>query len=97
MMRLVPAFPFFVINAAMGLTPMRPSTFFSVSMVAMLPVSIVYVNAGSQLARINSLHDIASPSLVASLALLGLLPLLARFVVEWIRRRRAPASEDTVG
>lgn len=95
MMRLVPAFPFFVINAAMGLTPMRPATFFLVSLVAMLPVSIVYVNAGSQLARISSLHDIASPSLLASLALLGLLPLLGRIIVARIRRLRTAPGNDT--
>ncbi|MBF0287740.1 MAG: TVP38/TMEM64 family protein [SAR324 cluster bacterium] len=80
-MRLVPAFPFFVINLVMGLTPMRVFTFAWVSQVGMLAGTIVYVNAGSELGKIESLGDIASPQLLLSFALLGVLPLLLKKLV----------------
>ena len=70
-LRLVPAFPFFVINLVMGLTPMRTRTFYWVSQIGMLPGTIVYVNAGTQLAQIDSLKGILSPGLLISFALLA--------------------------
>jgi len=87
-LRLIPAFPFFLINLAMGLTAMRVLVFALVSQVGMLPGTIVYVNAGTQLARIESTGDILSPALIGSFVLLGLFPLLARFLVGRWRRRR---------
>jgi pyruvate/2-oxoglutarate dehydrogenase complex dihydrolipoamide dehydrogenase (E3) component/uncharacterized membrane protein YdjX (TVP38/TMEM64 family) len=87
-LRLVPAFPFFVINLVMGLTPIRTWTFYWVSQVGMLAGTLVYVIAGTQLARIDSLAGILSPELIASFTLLGIFPLLARKVVEFFRRRR---------
>ena len=69
-LRLVPAFPFFVINLVMGLTPLRARTFYWVSQLGMLAGTIVYVNAGTQLARIESLSGILSPALLISFALL---------------------------
>ncbi len=87
-LRLVPVFPFFVINLAMGLTAMPARTFYWVSQVGMLPGTIVYVNAGTQLARIESLGDILSPALLGSFALLGLFPWMAKWLVEKIKTRR---------
>ena len=87
-LRLVPLFPFFVINLAMGLTTMRPRTFYWVSQLGMLAGTLVYVNAGTQLARIDSLSGIASPALLGSLALLGIFPLAARKVVEAVQKRK---------
>ncbi len=87
-LRLVPAFPFFVINLVMGLTPIRTWTFYWVSQVGMLAGTVVYVNAGTQLAGIDSLSSILSPGLIASFTLLGVFPLFARKAVEFFRRRR---------
>lgn len=87
-LRLVPAFPFFVINLAMGLTAIPTRTFYWVSQVGMLPGTLVYVNAGTQLAKIESLSDILSPGLLLSFALLGLFPLLARRLVDAIKARK---------
>jgi pyruvate/2-oxoglutarate dehydrogenase complex dihydrolipoamide dehydrogenase (E3) component/uncharacterized membrane protein YdjX (TVP38/TMEM64 family) len=88
-LRLIPAFPFFLINLAMGLTAMRLLTFALVSQAGMLLGTIVYVNAGTQLAGIESTSDIVSPALIGSFVLLGLFPLLAKALVGWWKRRRA--------
>ncbi|MFC4257475.1 FAD-dependent oxidoreductase [Marinobacter lacisalsi] len=88
-LRLVPVFPFFLINLTMGLTGMKLRTYALVSWLAMLPGTFVYVNAGTQLAQIQSMGDIVSADLLLSFALLGLFPLIAKFVVGFIRRRRA--------
>ncbi len=88
-LRLIPIFPFFIINLVMGLTPMKAWRFYVVSQIGMLPGTIVYVNAGSQLAKLDSLSGILSPSLLLSFALLGLFPLLAKKFVEWLKRRKA--------
>jgi pyruvate/2-oxoglutarate dehydrogenase complex dihydrolipoamide dehydrogenase (E3) component/uncharacterized membrane protein YdjX (TVP38/TMEM64 family) len=88
MLRLVPVFPFFVINLVMALTPMRTLTFFVVSQVGMLAGTMVYVNAGTQIAQVDSLAGILSPQLLGAFALLGIFPLLARWVARGIQRRR---------
>lgn len=90
-LRLVPVFPFFIINLLMGLTPIRARTFFWVSQLGMLLGTIVYVNAGTQLARIESLGDIASPGLLASFTALGLLPWIGKWILSMIRKRRVYA------
>jgi len=90
-LRLVPAVPFFVINLAMGLTPMRPATFYGVSQLGMLAGTAVYVNAGTQLAGIRSLSGIVSPGLLGSLVLLGVFPLLAKKLLDAVRARRVYA------
>jgi pyruvate/2-oxoglutarate dehydrogenase complex dihydrolipoamide dehydrogenase (E3) component/uncharacterized membrane protein YdjX (TVP38/TMEM64 family) len=90
-LRLVPVFPFFAINLLMGLTPMRTWTFYWVSQVGMLAGTLAYVNAGTQLAQIDSLRGILSPALLGSFVLLGLLPLLARRVLALLRGRRVYA------
>ncbi len=87
-LRLIPIFPFFIINLVMGLTPMKAGRFYVVSQIGMLPGTIVYVNAGSQLGKLDSLSGILSPGLLLSFALLGLFPLLAKKFVEWLRRRK---------
>ena len=90
-LRLVPAFPFFVINLVMGLTPIRTWSFYWVSQVGMLAGTIVYVNAGTQLARIDSLSGILSPALIISFALLGVFPLIAKWIVNAIKARKVYA------
>ncbi len=90
-LRLVPLFPFFVVNLLMGLTSMRAPTFYVVSQIGMLAGTVVYVNAGTQLAQIESLSGILSPALVASFVLLGVFPLLARKVVDRVQARRVYA------
>ncbi|MBO1518732.1 FAD-dependent oxidoreductase [Oceanisphaera pacifica] len=87
-LRLVPVFPFFIINLLMGLTALPARTFYWVSQLGMLPGTLVYVNAGTQLAAINSLSGILSPALLASFALLGLFPLLTRAVLRLVQRQK---------
>jgi hypothetical protein len=72
----------------MGLTAMRLLTFYIVSQIGMLPGTFVFVNAGTQLAAIESVGDILSPALIGSFVLLGLFPLIAKFVIGWLKRRR---------
>ncbi len=91
-LRLVPVFPFFVINLLMGLTPIKTRTFYWVSQVGMLAGTLVYVNAGTQLARLDSLAGILSPGLLASFALLGLFPLLAKRLVALVQARKVYAG-----
>ena len=86
-LRLVPAFPFFAINLAMGLTPLKVWTFFWVSQVGMLAGTLVYVNAGQQIGQLESLAGILSPTLILSFALLGLFPLIAKKAVDTIKKR----------
>lgn len=87
-LRLVPVFPFFVINLLMGLTPIKTWTFYWVSQLGMLAGTLVYVNAGTQLAQVDSLGSIMSFELLASFALLGIFPLLAKKILAVIQRRR---------
>jgi pyruvate/2-oxoglutarate dehydrogenase complex dihydrolipoamide dehydrogenase (E3) component/uncharacterized membrane protein YdjX (TVP38/TMEM64 family) len=91
MLRLVPVFPFFVINLLMGLTSIRTATFYWVSQVGMLAGTLVYVNAGTQLAALEGLSGILSPGLLLSFALLGIFPLLARRIVSGLQARRVYA------
>jgi len=87
-LRLVPLFPFFLINLLMGLTPMRTLTFLLVSQIGMLPGTAVFVNAGTQLSQVDSLSGILSPEIILSFALLGIFPLVAKKVVDWLNRRK---------
>jgi len=90
-LRLVPVFPFFVINLVMGLTRLPTRTFYWVSQIGMLPATIIYVNAGTQLGQIGSARDILSAEIALSLALLGVFPLVARrlanALMAWHRAR----------
>ena len=91
-LRLVPVFPFWLINLLMGLTPMGAGRFYVVSQLGMLAGTAVYVNAGTQLAAIQSPGDILSPGLLGSFVLLGLFPLLAKAGVGWLERRKVYAK-----
>lgn len=99
-LRLVPLFPFFLINLLMGLTGIRAITFYWISQIGMLAGTAVYVNAGTQLAQLDSLSGILSPALLGSFVLLGLFPLLARGALRrWEQRKvyanyRRPARYD---
>jgi pyruvate/2-oxoglutarate dehydrogenase complex dihydrolipoamide dehydrogenase (E3) component/uncharacterized membrane protein YdjX (TVP38/TMEM64 family) len=91
-LRLVPVFPFFVINLLMGLTAMKARTFYGVSQLGMLAGTLVYVNAGTQLAQVHSLQGILSPGLIGSFVLLGLFPLVAKKIVDAVRARKVYAK-----
>ena len=91
-LRLVPLFPFFVINLLMGLTRIKTRTFYWVSQLGMLAGTVVYVNAGTQLAKVESLSGILSPALIGSFALLGVFPLIARKIVETVAARKVYAD-----
>lgn len=88
-LRLVPIFPFFVINLVMGLTPLKTTLFYGVSQVGMLAGTIVYVNAGTQLGQLKSAAGILSPGLLFSFALLGIFPLIAKRTVAIVQKNRA--------
>ena len=90
-LRLVPVFPFFVINLLMGLTKMKAATFYWVSQLGMLAGTLVYVNAGTQLARIESPGGILSPGVIGSFVLLGLFPLAAKKIIDVIKSRQVYA------
>ena len=91
-LRLIPAFPFFVINLVMALTPIRTRTFYWVSQIGMFAGTLVYVNAGTEIAKIESLSGIPSPGLIVSFMLLGLFPLIAKWIVGTVKARKALAK-----
>lgn len=91
-LRLVPIFPFFIINLLMGLTPLKTLTFYWVSQVGMIPGTLVYINAGTQLGKIEDMSGILSPGLLISFALLGLFPLIAKKMVDFMKKRRVYSS-----
>ncbi|HEY1057120.1 MAG TPA: FAD-dependent oxidoreductase [Limnobacter sp.] len=90
-LRLVPVFPFFLINLLMGLTQMKAWTFFWVSQLGMFAGTVVYVNAGTELAKITSLSGILSPGLIASFVVLGFFPLAAKKIIDRVQARRVYA------
>ncbi|HBP6530127.1 FAD-dependent oxidoreductase [Pseudomonas aeruginosa] len=91
-LRLVPVFPFFLINLAMGLTKLPVRTYWWVSQLGMLPGTLVYVNAGRELGQLDSLSGILSPGLLGAFVLLGLFPLVARKLLEWVKARKVYAG-----
>jgi uncharacterized membrane protein YdjX (TVP38/TMEM64 family) len=95
-LRLIPAMPFFVLNLLAGLTHMKIWTFAWVSQLGMLAATLVFVNAGTEIARIDSLASILSPRLIGSFVLLGLLPLMVRRVIAIVRRRKVYARWKTL-
>jgi uncharacterized membrane protein YdjX (TVP38/TMEM64 family) len=84
-LRLMPLFPFFLINLLMGLTPVKTLRYFAVSLVGMLPAIVVYLNAGRELSQLRTLRDILSPGMIVMFILLGLLPLVSRRIVARFR------------
>ncbi len=87
-LRLVPVLPFFLVNLVMALTPIRAFTFYWVSQLGMLPATLIYVNAGTQLAKISSPKDIASPSLIFAFVLLAILPFITKGIMSALKNRR---------
>ena len=87
-LRLVPLFPFFLINMVMGLTSIRTLTFFFVSQLGMLPGTLVYVNAGTQLANLTSLKGVFSPNILLSFALIGVLPIFSKWIIGGLKARK---------
>jgi len=90
--RLVPVFPFFLVNLVMGLTKLKTGVFYLVSQLGMLAGTIVFVNAGTQLAKIDSLSGILSPKLIFSFVLLGVFPLVAKKIVDFVKARKVYAD-----
>ena len=88
-LRLVPAFPFFMINLLMGLTPIRTVVYFFVSQVGMFPGTVVYVNAGTQLGELESVSGILSPGLIFSFALLGIFPQVAKKLMNALKSKKS--------
>jgi uncharacterized membrane protein YdjX (TVP38/TMEM64 family) len=93
-MRLIPALPFFVINLAMGLTKIPLLAFYWVSQVGMLPGTMVYINAGKELAKIESLTGIMSPGLILSFALLGLFPITVKKLMAFYKSRWVSSAKE---
>ncbi len=93
--RMIPIFPFFVINTAMALTRLRTWTFYWVSQAGMLPGTIIYVNAGTQLAKIETTSDLLSWNIILSFVLLGLFPLISKKLLDLYRKKlRVPALDE---
>lgn len=84
--RLIPLFPFFVVNLLMGLTRIKTRTFYWVSQIGMFPATIVFVNAGTQISKIESTAGLLSPTLIGSFVLLGLFPWIARGLVAVVKK-----------
>ena len=86
--RMVPLFPFFMVNLLMGLTSIRTSSFYLVSQAGMLAGTVVYINAGSELAQISSLSGLVSAPVIFSLVLLGVFPLIAKLILNSLQRNK---------
>jgi uncharacterized membrane protein YdjX (TVP38/TMEM64 family) len=91
-LRLIPIFPFWMINLVMGLTKMPLSRFYWISQIGMLPGTMVYVNAGKELAKIESIKGIFSPSLIISFALLGIFPIAVKKLVAFYRKKKEKSA-----
>ncbi len=95
-LRLIPVVPFFALNLLMGLSRMKTWTYFWVSQMGMLAGTLVFVNAGTQIAKIDSLKSILSPGLIGSFVLLGLLPLVVKRILDFFKRRKVYAQWRSV-
>lgn len=93
-LRLIPVFPFFLVNLLMGLTPLKTRTYYLVSQIGMLAGTVVYLNAGTQLASIESLSGIVSAPVLISFALLGIFPMIAKYIINVVNRRRVYKKWD---
>jgi uncharacterized membrane protein YdjX (TVP38/TMEM64 family) len=88
-LRLVPLFPFFVVNLLMGLTNLPARTFYGFSQLGMIPGTLAFVYAGTQLAKIESVKDVLSPGLVTAFVILGVLPISMRKLLQWLQERKS--------
>jgi dihydrolipoamide dehydrogenase len=93
-LRLIPVFPFFLVNLLMGLTPLKTRTYYLVSQIGMLAGTVVYLNAGTQLASIESLSGIVSAPVLISFALLGVFPMIAKYIINLVNRGRVYKGWD---
>lgn len=93
-LRLVPAFPFFLVNIISALTPIKTLTFYVVSQLGMLAGTAVFVNAGTQLAQVNAVSDVLSPALLGSFVLLGIFPLIAKKAIDWLKAKKVYANHQ---
>ena len=91
--RLVPAFPFFVVNLVMGLTSIKTRAYVAATFLGMVGPSMVFVNAGTQLAQLESLSGLLSPQIIASFLLLALFPYIARYIVKALNAKRARGAQ----
>jgi uncharacterized membrane protein YdjX (TVP38/TMEM64 family) len=91
-LRLVPVIPFFAINLLMGLTSIKTTTYFGASLIGMAPGTMVFVNAGTQLARLDSIKGLLSPAVIGSFLLLAIFPYIARYLLKLIKKKSAHAS-----
>jgi len=91
-LRLVPVIPFFAINLLMGLTSIKTTTYFGASLIGMAPGTMVFVNGGTQLARLDSIKGLLSPALIGSFLLLAIFPYIARYLLKLIKKKSAHAS-----
>ncbi len=96
-LRLIPVFPFWLINLLMGLSTLRLFTFYWVSQIGMLAGTMVYVNAGRELGRLDSLSGILSPGLLISFALLGIFPIAVKRLMDWYRSRYRGGAGSQAG
>ena len=94
--RFVPIFPFFIVNNLMALTPIKTINFALVSQIGMLLPTIIFVNAGTQLAKIESPGDVLSLELILSFAALGLFPLIAKKALVYIKKQRHESMDDFI-
>ncbi len=88
-LRLVPIFPFFLVNMLLALTKIKTSTFYYASQIGMFFGTAIFVNAGKQLGEISSLSDILSPMMIASFVLLGVFPIVAKYILNFLQSRKA--------
>ncbi len=90
-LRLVPLFPFFVVNLLMGLTNLPARTFYIYSQLGMIPGTLAYIYAGTQLVKIDKVEDVLSPGLLSALIILGILPIAMRKLLQWLQERKRAA------
>ena len=91
-LRLVPVIPFFAINLLMGLTSIKTATYFGASLIGMAPGTMVFVNAGTQLSRLDSIKGLLSPALIGSFVLLAVFPYIAKYLLNLIRNKSTHAG-----
>jgi uncharacterized membrane protein YdjX (TVP38/TMEM64 family) len=88
-LRLVPLFPFFIVNLLMGLTNLPARTFYGFSQLGMIPGTLAFVYAGTQLAKIQHVKDVLSPGLLTAFVILGVLPISMRKLLQWLQERKS--------
>ena len=93
-LRLIPIFPFFVVNLLMGLTKMKTFTYMWVSALGMFPGTVAYVNAGTQLSKLDSLSGLVSPGMLGAFAFLGVLPIASKKIIQLLRKQSPETAKN---